>query len=341
MPPKLLTGSIRLLLSGLFLQSAAACAQAPEPIPESERSQQVVEDGLQHFIFIGGAELANHEDLLARKDIAGAQVIYNWRRLEPREGEYQFEKIERELKRADKLGKKLFIQVQDRFFLPESRYLPDYILEEPKYGGGLVRQEDNAGEGAAKGSGWVAAQWNPELRARFQALLAALGERFDGRIYGMNLPETAIEVQTGEGAPDGFTCDTYFDAEMGNLRAAKAAFERSLVVQYVNFWPCEWDNDCEYMSRLFEFGQAEGVGMGGPDIIPYRRAQEKNAYQFLERMGDELPVVAMAVQGPTLTYTNPQTGKKFTRAEFEDYAVSKLNVDIIFWSLRTPWLRQE
>lgn len=341
MLPKSPSGSIRLLLPGLFLQSAAACAQPPEPIQESERSQQVVEDGLQHFIFIGGAELAHHEDLLAREDISGAQVIYNWRRLEPREGEYQFEKIERELALADKLGKKLFIQVQDRFFLPESRYLPDYILDEPKYGGGLVRQEDNAGEGAAKGSGWAAAQWNPELRARFQALLKALGERFDGRIYGMNLPETAIEVPTGDGAPDGFTCDKYFDAEMDNLRVASAAFERSLVVQYVNFWPCEWNNDHEYMSRLFEFGKVKGVGMGGPDIIPYRRAQEKNAYQFLESMGNELPVVAMAVQGPTLTYTSPQTGKKFTREEFEDYAVSKLNVDIIFWSLSTPWLRQE
>ena len=56
-------------------------------------------------------------------------------------------------------------------------------------------------------------------------------------------------------------------------------------------------------------------------------------------MGPDLPVVAMAVQGPTLTYTNPETGKKFTREEFEDYAVSRLNVDIIFWSLKTPWLQ--
>ncbi len=340
MLPRRLALSIRLLLLAFALQSVAACAQTPEPIPDSERATQIVDDELQHFIFIGGAELSDHEDLLARDDISGVQIVYNWRRLEPREGEYRFDKIERELALADKLGKRLFIQLQDRFFLPESRYLPDYILTEPKYGGGLVRQEDNAGEGKAKGSGWVAAQWNPELRVRFQSLLTALGERFDGRIYGLNLPETAIEVPTGEGAPEGFTCDAYFDAEMENLRAAREAFQRSLVVQYVNFWPCEWDNDRQYMSRLFEYGVAEGVGMGGPDIIPYRRAQEKNAYQFLESKGDQLPVVAMAVQAPTLTYTNPETGRKFTRAEFEEYAVSKLNVDIIFWSLRTPWLKR-
>ena len=94
------------------------------------------------------------------------------------------------------------------------------------------------------------------------------------------------------------------------------------------------------MSRLFELGKEQGIGMGGPDIIPYRRAQEKNAYQFLKNDGAELPVVAMAVQGPTLTYTNPNTGEKFTRGEFEAYARDELNVDIIFWSLRTPWVAQ-
>ncbi|MEL7197348.1 MAG: hypothetical protein AAGL10_03445 [Pseudomonadota bacterium] len=325
-------------LSILACQTVAACAEPLEPIADEDRTEQIVDEELQHFIFIGGAELENHKNLLSRDDISGAQVIYNWRRLEPRKGQYEFEKIERELALAESLGKRLFIQIQDRFFLPESRYVPDYILTESEYGGGLVRQSDNAGEGKAKGSGWVAAQWNPAVRARFQALLTALGERFDGRVYGINLPETAIEVLQGDGAPEGFSCDIYFDAQMENLRTARAAFDHSLVVQYVNFWPCEWDNGRQYMSRLFELGTAQSIGMGGPDIIPYRKAQEKNAYQFLEKFGADLPVVAMAVQGPTLTYTNPETGSKFTREEFEDYAVGRLNVDIIFWSLRTPWL---
>ena len=50
-----------------------------------------------------------------------------------------------------------------------------------------------------------------------------------------------------------FTCDGYFDAELDNIQRARAAFTRSAVVQYVNFWPCEWNNDhhtCLAYSRL-------------------------------------------------------------------------------------------
>ena len=327
---------LKWLLCFALSLASAACAHSSS---KAEEPTQELAQGLQHFVFIGGDELADHRRLIARDDIDGAQVIYTWRALEPRKGAYDFSKIERDLALADRLGKKLFVQVQDRFFLPESRYIPEYLLTDPIYGGGLVRQEDNAGEGVAKGSGWVAAQWNPHLRKRYQALLAALGDRFDGRIYGLNLPETAIEVPLEEGAPDGFSCDIYFGAAMENIAAARAAFDQSYVVQYANFWPCEWDNSHAYMSRIFGFALAEGVGIGGPDIVPFKRVHEKNSYPFLKRLGDKLPIVAMAVQGPTLTYTNPATGEGFTREEFEKFAVSELNVDIIFWTSRAPWLR--
>ena len=48
----------------------------------------------------------------------------------------------------------------------------------------------------------------------------------------------------------------------------------------------------------------------------------------------------MAVQEPTLTYTNPATKKKFTRGEFVDFAADYLGVNIIFWSPTTPWLHE-
>ena len=117
-----------------------------------------------------------------------------------------------------------------------------------------------------------------------------------------------------------FTCDGYFNAELDNLRYARQAFTRSAVVQYVNFWPCEWNNDHHFMSRAFAFAAAYDVGLGGPDIVPFRKGQMHNSYPFFHQYRGKLRLVAMAVQEPTLTYINPQTGKHFTREEVVRFA---------------------
>jgi hypothetical protein len=290
------------------------------------------------FVFAGGGPVEEVAPLLARPDIAGVQVVYSWRSLEPEEGRYDFSAIESDLAAAEAAGRKLFVQVQDRFFLPTARHLPDYLLQEPQYQGGLARQADNPGEGKPVATGWAAKQWNPALRARFQALLAALAERFDGRVFGVNLPETAFDPLDAEA--DGFDCDAYFAAELENARFARRMFRRSHVVQYVNFWPCEWKNDRGYMERFFAAAVAEGIGIGGPDIVPWRPGQMANAYPFLNRHKDALPLVAMAVQEPTLTYINPATSRPFTRAEIVAFARDYLGVDIVFWTAEAPWLRQ-
>ncbi|WP_246249045.1 hypothetical protein [Chelativorans alearense] len=291
-----------------------------------------------NFLYTSSGSLEGLQAVLERPDIDGVQIVYSWKSLEPGIGQYDFSAIERDLATAEKLGKKLFIQVQDRFFSPKARNVPAYLTSEPQYGGGLVAQVDNAGEGEPVGHGWAAMQWNDAVRGRFQALIEALAEKFDGRVFGINLPETAVDIDM-EGDRTGFTCDAYFEAEMDNLAAAQAAFTESHVVQYVNFWPCEWANDHDYMGRLFEYAADHGVGLGGPDIVPYRKGQMKNAYPFFNRYKGKLGLVAMAVQEPTLTYTNPKTGRPFTKDEFVGFASDYLGVDVIFWSAESPWLK--
>ena len=65
-----------------------------------------------------------------------------------------------------------------------------------------------------------------------------------------------------------------------------------------------------------------------------------NSYPFFHHYQGQLALVAMAVQEPTLTYTNPATRKPFTKAEFVDFAQNFLGANIIFWSPSTPWLNQ-
>lgn len=293
----------------------------------------------ENFIYTGNGDLEAAESVLARPDIEGAQVVYNWRALEPAKGEYDFSAIERDLAQTGRLGKKLFIQIQDRFFSPQARNIPDYVLEGAEYGGGLVPQVDNPGEDKTQAYGWTTMQWNPAVRARYQALLQALAVRFDGKVYGVNLPETAIDIDM-KADKTGFSCDAYFDAELQNLMVARRAFTASKVVQYVNFWPCEWENDHTYMSRLFELAAANNIGLGGPDIVPWRKGQMKNSYPFFNQYKGKLDFVGMAVQEPTLTYKNDKTGKPFTKDEFIAFADDYLGVDAVFWSLETPWLKQ-
>jgi hypothetical protein len=201
-----------------------------------------------------------------------------------------------------------------------------------------VAQADNPGENQPEGHGWVTQQWNPAVRERFQKLLSALAKEFDGRVWGINLPESAADVDA-KNDQTGFTCDKYFAATLENIAHARKVFSKSHVVQYANFWPCEWENDEKYMSRVFEFAKQNRIGLGGPDIVPYKKAQMKNSYPFFHQYKGQLSLVAMAIQEPTLTYTNPDTNKKFTRDEFVAFAEDYLGVDVIFWAVSSPWLK--
>lgn len=304
------------------LQDAAVAASAPG-----------------NFIYTSSGDLEAARPLLSRPDIGGAQIVYNWRQLETAKGQYDFSAIEADLATLDGLNRKLFIQIQDRFFEPKARNVPDYLMTDKEYGGGITAQFDNPGESKPVGSGWVAQQWNPAVRQRYQALLSALAAKFDGKVYGVNLPETAIDLDPKH-EPEGYSCDAYFEGELENLAFARKAFHKSKVVQYVNFWPCEWENDHNYMGRLFEFAAKNDVGLGGPDIVPYRKGQMKNSYPFFNKYKGKLSFVGLAVQEPTLTYRNPKTKKPFTKDEFVDFADNYLGADIIFWSTSTPWLRR-
>jgi hypothetical protein len=314
----------RMIRSFLLLALLTTGARAAEP---------------QNFLFMGAGDLAANTALASRPDISGVQVVYNWKRLEPTQDHYDFSAIESDLALAGRLHKQVFIQIQDRFFMHEQRNVPRYLLEEPRYGGGLAPQSNSDAERRPDGTGWVAMQWNPAVRERFQALLGALAKEFDGRIYGVNLPETAFDTDPAKPV-NGFTCDGYFAAEVANIRYAREAFQKSYVVQYINFWPCSWGDERGYFTKFFEMAAREHIGVGGPDIVPGRPGQMKNSYPFLNRYKDKVPLVAMAVQDATLTYINPATKHRFTHAEFVAFARDYLGVDVIFWDVSSPWLKR-
>ena len=79
----------------------------------------------ENFIYTSSGDLDAAAAFIARRDIGGAQIVYNWRALEPEKDRYDFSPIERDLARLKASDKKLFIQIQDRFFEKDARYVPE------------------------------------------------------------------------------------------------------------------------------------------------------------------------------------------------------------------------
>ncbi|KAL7941263.1 hypothetical protein V8C42DRAFT_360887 [Trichoderma barbatum] len=291
---------------------------------------------LQHWLY--NSELDDHSlSLLDRPDIVGIQSLYSWKSLEPAANDYDFSKLRADYKKVLAKGKKFWIQLQDRSFNASIDHVPKYLHTTYYNNGSAPACDGTACDTNFTINGWVAQQWNPRVRHRYQALLSAIAGEFDGKITGLNLPETSISVNE---AANNYTNDGYFLGELENAGHAAKAFKKSYTVQYFNFWPDGWNNTNNRFTDSFNFYAKHGVGVGGPDLIPDKAGQEQNSYVYIPMYHDKVPITAVAVQEPDLKEINQSTGKPFTKEEFIDYAVNKLQVGIIFWTVESPWLQR-
>jgi hypothetical protein len=302
---------------------------------------------VHHYVFFGGDwdGIKNAKSFLENRNIEGAQVIYTWRLLEQGKDEYNFAPIRENLELLAAHGKKLWIQLQDVSFSESHKNVPNYLLTDPAYHGGVAPQYTIPGEDESKAviSGWVARRWDPAVRERFHKLLMALGKEFDGKIEGINLPETAI-VFGGSGRlfPEGFTHQSYRDAIAINLKALKKAFPRSIAMQYANFIPGEWrpTEDKGYLRGVYVAARDAGVAVGGPDLMPHRPGQMKSSYPLIREFSGSIPA-GIAVQDGNLAEINPETGKPVTVSELVDFATNYLRVDYIFWGMEEPYYSRD
>jgi len=301
---------------------------------------------LHHFVFFE-FERGRIRDtaFLSIRALEGAQLKYSWRELEPARNHYDFSAIEQDLRYLSAHGKRLFVQLQEVSFDSSIVNVPDYLRSDPAYGGGAALQYDLPGddEGRARASGWVARRWDPAVRRRFQLLLAALGRSFDGRIAGINLPETAVDFgTTGRLFPSGFTFGRYRDAVIENMRALKAAFPRSVAMQYANFMPGEWlpGADSGYLRSVYDAARESGVAVGGPDLLPHRRGQLNHSYPLI-RASSGVVATGIAVQWGNYEERDPATGRQITIAELVRFAGEWLRVDYIFWSTQEPFYSRD
>ncbi|WBV68953.1 hypothetical protein PGH46_01760 [Legionella pneumophila] len=179
----------------------------------------------------------------------------------------------------------------------------------------------------------------PAVRKRFQLLLKKLASKFDGKIYGINLPETSINLDPYN-LPEDFSSDEYFYSVLDNMSYLKKVFQKTRVTQYVNFFPDEWNNDHHYISRLFAFARKHHIGLGGPDVVPYKESQMKNSYPFFHKFKGKIEI-AMAIQEPDYTYTNPKSGNFYRFDDFYSFSKEYLGAFILFWNTEEPFFSEQ
>jgi hypothetical protein len=302
---------------------------------------------VHHYVFFGQdrEKLKQASSFLATKALEGAQIAYSWRQLEPEKDAYDFSPIREDLAFLASKGKKLFIQFQDVTFSASRINVPLYLLREPQYNGWADKEYDDKADDQEhpEVDGWAARRWDPAVQERLHKLLFALGKEFDGRIEGINFAETSVGFgESGRLFPKGFSFEIYRDAIITNMNALRRAFPKSVVIQYANFMPGEWrpTNDRGYLRAVYQAAKESKVGVGGPDLLPYRPGQLKSSYPLIREAAGVAPN-GIAVQDGNYESVNPKTGKRATIDELVEFATEYLKVDYIFWCTQEPYYSKD
>jgi hypothetical protein len=118
----------------------------------------------------------------------------------------------------------------------------------------------------------------------------------------------------------------------------KRSFSKSVTIQYANFMPGEWlpDDDHGYLRSVYERARQLRVGVGGPDLLPYKSGQMNHAYPLI-RASAGVVATGIAVQDGNYAHVNPKTGKQVSFPELIAFATEHLKVDYIFWCVEEPF----
>lgn len=301
---------------------------------------------VRHYVFFArDRERISDASFLDTKAFEGAQLKYTWRELEPEKDRYEFDPIRHDLALLTSHGKKLFVQLQDVSFDVKIVNVPRYLTEHAQFNGGADKQFriDGDDEASAVPEGWVARRWDPGVRERFHKLLFALGKDFDGKIEGINLPETAVSFgETGRLFPKGFTPQAYRDAVVLNMEALRRAFPKSLAMQYANFMPGEWlpGDDKSYLRSVYARAKDLKMAVGAPDLLPFRPGQMNHAYRMMHEFRADVPI-GIAVQWGNYEHKNPKTGTQMSVSELTAFATDHLGVDYMFWCTQEPFYSEQ
>jgi len=300
----------------------------------------VTNDSIQHYVYFArDRELIKDHPFLSHPMFKGAQIMYAWRDFEPEKGKYDFAILKEDYLYLKSHDRKLFIQLQDVTFNPQFKAVPDYILTK-EYDGGVVMQYNDDGSTG----GWVAKRWNKKVREQFELLIQALGKEFDGKIEGINLQETSVDVKD-----PGFSELEYVDALKANMLTLKKSFPTSTTMIYANFIPGEWlpGNDKGYLRGIYQYGEKIGVGLGGPDLMVKRKGQLNHILAMMHEGHYTVPL-GIAVQDGNYIGETGEIDDELKKSAHNNivpllhaFAKDFLKINYMFWVDQEPYFKTD
>ena len=254
--------------------------------------------------------------------VRGFLKRYDWRELEPTQGNYNFSEIQSDLIWCAANGMQLVVMIEDKSFRggtnPAPVYLANYSV--PNLGGGHTML-----------------RWNPTVVTRFKALVAAMGAKFDSNkaFEGIATQETAPSLSGTALSANGYTAEKYRDAYINVLTAAAAAMPTSRVFWYVNFIP--GNNSGSYIASIAAAVASEGVVLGCPDVAPDNKALQTRTYPIFDQFQGKMPMFGQ-VEGMVYEHLHATSGyatKYWTMTEIYFFAKTDLHANYMFW-VRLP-----
>ena len=310
-------GGILTVLATLLLCVSSACvAEGGPDVPLGRKFHP------GHYVALAASNDAEPAIRRAlRPGVAGVEIRYSWRELEPVRDVYDFSAIAADLVVTQESGAQLVVFITDKSFTDE-RMTPEYLWAEFTL---PIRSPD-------PGKGYVAKRWDPYVVVRFNKLLAELGGHFDTNPHfeGVAIQESALGIDASILDREGYSAPAYRDALIAMLANARRVMPRSQVFWYMNYLPRQQ----QLLQSVCAAGARDGIVLGGPDVLPESAPLRKHVYPLLKGQRSSAVLFTSAQYD---SYRHRHSGSKaatkyWTPQEIFEYSRDQLGVRYLFWT---------
>jgi hypothetical protein len=299
------------------LTSVDACGDASVPVLGA--STRKYHPG-HYTVMVQNQDTQRYMAASLQPGMVGIAKRYSWRLLEPRQGVYDLSEIESDLAWVAANGTHLIVVIEYKTFFNEKKLGPAYLDS--------LEVHNNMG-------GYTLELWSPTVVARYNALVKALGAKFDSNrnFEGLADQESSLSLDSVTLRAHGYTPEKYRDALISMLTASSKSLPTSRVFWFMNFL----EGNQSYIGTIAAAVAPLGVAMGGPDVWPDNQALESAAYPYYSKFEGRMHLFGQ-VQHSDYSERHMTKGyntRDWTMQELYTFALTKMHVSYMFW-MRVP-----